>query len=74
MNTIQPSVEAINETGETCTSAKSDVVDKVATHNVERTIDDMRASSEILRELEASGAIKIVGAMYDVSTGRVNFL
>ncbi len=73
VNTIQPSVKAVNAEGETCTSKKPKIVNKVAAHNVQRTIDEMKERSEILTDLETSGDIKIVGAMYDVSTGEVTF-
>lgn len=73
VETIQPSVKAVNAEGETCTSKKSAVVNKVAEHNVQRTIEDMRARSKVLTDLEKSGEIKIVGAMYDVNSGEVTF-
>jgi len=33
----------------------------------------IKAESSILSELAASGAIKIVGGVYDVATGKVDF-
>lgn len=48
--------------------------DLVSERNVERTVSDIRAKSPILRSLEEDGRLKIVGAMYDVTTGRVRFL
>lgn len=71
---IQPSVEAVVPDGETCDSSNHEHVTGVATHNVGRTIERIRAESEILRNLEAEGTIRIVGAMYDLSTGVVTFL
>ena len=49
-------------------------VDDVAARNVVRTIAGIRSASRTLRELEASGKIAILGAMYDIKTGRVTFL
>jgi len=48
-------------------------VDAVARTNVEMTMASIRTSSEILRELESQGNLKIAGAMYDVSTAKVDF-
>ena len=41
--------------------------------NVRRTVAKLREDSPILRELEQSGQIKIVGAIHDISTGQVTF-
>ena len=38
------------------------------------TIENTRNMSPVLKELEDNGDIKIVGAMYDVSTGLVEFI
>ena len=40
--------------------------------NVENSIKNLR-ESEILKGLEDSGKIKIVGAKYDIDTGKVTF-
>jgi len=42
-------------------------VDAVAAIHVRRTVDEIRARSDVLRELEEAGEIAIVGAMYDVA-------
>jgi carbonic anhydrase len=47
---------------------------EVAQANVARMVERVRAESPILAEMEAEGAIAIVGAMYEVETGRVRFL
>ena len=48
-------------------------VDIVATKNVEQSINDVKTQSPILRNLEKEGKIMIAGAIYDHSTGKVNF-
>jgi carbonic anhydrase len=48
-------------------------VDAVARKNVELTIADIRRRSPVLAELETSRAVKIVGAMYNLETGVVEF-
>ena len=55
-------------------NSKNDAfVRAVALKNIELTIKEIRLKSPILKELEDNGKIKIVGALYDVSTGKVNF-
>jgi len=49
-------------------------VDEVAIKNVYLTIEDIRSLSPILFEMERNGEIKIIGAMYDITTGKVAFL
>ena len=48
--------------------------DEVARLNVERTIAGIRAASPGIDKLVREGRIGILGAMYDVHTGRVEFL
>jgi len=45
----------------------------VCTENVVLTVADIRARSPILKELENKGEIKIIGAVYDMDTGEVDF-
>jgi carbonic anhydrase len=70
---IRPAVEATQYTGER--SAKNYAfVDAVARKNVSLTIATIREKSSVLRDLESSGSIKIVGSMYNLGTGMVEFL
>ena len=70
---IRPAVEATRYQGER--SAKNyDFVDAVARKNVELAMADIRRRSALLADLQASGAIKIVGAMYNLETGVIEFL
>jgi len=69
---IRPAVAATRYTGER--SAKNyDFVDAVAKKNVDLTMADVRKRSRVLSDLEKSGAIKIVGSMYNLETGLVDF-
>ncbi len=70
---IRPAVDATDYEGER--SAKNyGFVDAVARKNVELAIAGLRRRSTVLAELESSGAIKIVGAMYDLETAVVEFM
>lgn len=50
-----------------------DHVDAVATNNVHLVTEEITQRSPILAELLEAGKINIVGAMYDVETGNVEF-
>jgi carbonic anhydrase len=49
-------------------------VSHVVENNVKYTLDNIRKNSPILKEMEDNGEIKIVGAIYSLSTGEVTFL
>lgn len=76
VNEIQLSIEpGTKPRGDWVTpETKLAFVDDVATRNVIRTIAGIRSASRTLRELEEAGKIAILGAMYDIKTGRVTFL
>ena len=69
---IKPAVEATTYAGER--SAKNYAfVNTVARKNVEMTVANIRKDSPVLAELESKGSIEIVGAMYNLETGAVEF-
>jgi carbonic anhydrase len=72
---IKPAVSAVTEPKDTSlrNSKNSEFVDTVAAKNVILTIDRIHAESPILSEMEKNGEIMIIGAMYDINTGEVNF-
>ena len=49
-------------------------LDDAIVRNVRSVIDHVRKNSEILRGAEQTGAVKIVGAIYDIKTATVRFL
>ncbi|BDW92224.1 carbonic anhydrase [Muricauda ruestringensis] len=76
INKIEPAVEAVSEPkDESMRNSKNlEFVDAVAVKNVEMTLDNIRKQSEVLKEMEEAGEIALVGAMYDISDGKVTFL
>jgi carbonic anhydrase len=56
------------------TSKDSKYVDKVAEANVRLSMKEIREKSPTIKELLDSGKTGLVGAMYDVHTGKVTFL
>lgn len=71
LDKIKPAVEKI--------ALKNDYVDenfieKVSRLNIELSINRIRNESSILTEMENQGSIEIVGAIYDVTTGLIEFI
>ncbi len=71
---IYPAVEAMSNFSGEKSSHNPEYVDAVATKNVQLTVQDIRKISPILADLEQQKKIMIVGAMYSVKTGKVEFL
>lgn len=74
IDALKPAVADVQLDDGDRSSKNKKFVQAVAEANVRRTVAGIRANSQILHDLEASGQIKIVGAMLDVSTGRVRFI
>ena len=70
---IKPAVAATAYSGER-SSKNAAFVDAVARKQVELAVQQIRAQSTVLADLEKKGSIKIAGAMYDLRTGAVDFL
>ena len=68
---IEPAVEAIE--GERDVD-NDDYVDGVAEENVRMVIAETRRESSVLATMEQEGEIRMVGGMYDVSTGVVRYI
>ena len=72
LDKIKPAISATTYSGER--SSKNDAfVDAVAKTNVQQTINEIRKGSEVLSSLEKAGKLKIVGAMYHLKGGKVEF-
>jgi len=70
---IKPAITATTFAGEK-SSKNPAYVDAVARTNVIVGLDNIRRRSPILADLESKKRIQIVGAMYDLTTGGVEFL
>lgn len=71
---IQPAVDSTTSMDGNKSSKNKEYVDMVCKKNVELTIQNIRNRSVILQDMEKNGEIKMVGAVYDVATGKVTFL
>lgn len=72
LDKIKPAISATTFTGER-SSKNEKFVDAVAKTNVQQTINEIRKGSEVLSALEKAGKLKIVGAMYHLDGGKVEF-
>lgn len=70
---IRPAVDSVSYDGDR-TSGNEEFVHMVCEENVRKTMNDIREKSPILKEMEDNGEIKIVGGVYDMDTGAVDFL
>jgi carbonic anhydrase len=71
LSKIKPAVESVRQNEDQMTE---DEIEAVSVANVLMSIDRILDESPILREMEKNSEIEIVGAMYSVSTGKVDFL
>jgi len=70
---LMPAVKAVPaELGE-ASSSNTPYVLKAGEINVLQTVDNIRKMSPVIAEMESNGELKIVGAMYDIATGKVDF-
>ena len=70
---INPAVAAVQGDFATRSSKDAAFVQAVAEMNVQLTMQTLRDRSVVLREMLDNGEIGMVGAMYDVGTGKVTF-
>jgi carbonic anhydrase len=70
---IEPAMQQETSTVNDRSSKNAEFVYKVAENNVHLMMERVREESPILREMEQSGEISIIGGMYDVETGKVDF-
>lgn len=75
LSKIKPAVEAVTSPTDPSlrNSANSEFVDNVSAKNVRLTMDRIVKESDILAEMKSKGEIKIIGGMYDINTGAVDF-
>ena len=69
---IKPAIAATTYAGERA-ATNYGFVDAVARKNVEMTVVNIRKNSPVLAVMEAKGGVDLVGAMYNLETGAVEF-
>jgi len=74
LNKIQPSVYYERTTKENRNSGNAEFVEKVARIQIKRSVESIIEQSVVLREMIEKNEIGLIGALYDVETGQVEFL
>lgn len=70
---IKPAIERETETKTDRNSSNKLFLRNVTVNNVFITVQQVREQSPILKEMEDSKQIKIIGGLYDLDTGHVTF-
>jgi carbonic anhydrase len=71
---IKPAIDSVRSgTSANAEIGKDELVQKVADKNVQLTVGSIREQSNVLAAMEHAGEIAIVGGMYDIETGKVEF-
>ena len=73
LDNLVPAVNSVHGNHLDRSSNNASYVQEVAENNVKLTVKAIADRSEILRDMLEDGEITIVGAMYDVATGKVAF-
>lgn len=71
LSKIKPAVDAVRSGEEAMTSEE---IEKVSVVNVELSIKQILDESPIIAEMVKNGEVEIVGARYDLNTGKVHVL
>lgn len=71
---IQPAIQKTSGYTGKKASNNEEFVYLVCECNVKNTIEEIRLKSPILKEMEDDGEIKIMGAIYNMTTGSVDFM
>jgi carbonic anhydrase len=74
LSKIKPATELASGYNGDKSSKNNEYVQIVCEKNIENTLDEIRRGSPILKEMEQKDEIKIVGAVYNLNTGEVDFL
>ncbi len=73
---IHPAIETVTaqRSPDKGVAADEGFIQAVAQENVRLAVDGVSERSSVLREMKESGQIDVVGAVYDVTSGRVEFV
>ena len=74
LDKIQPAVASVTDITEDRNSSNKEFVQKVADSNVQLSVAGILERSAVLKEMHDNNEIAIVGAMYDIATGKVTFM
>lgn len=73
LDKIKPAIAMVPASVQPRTSKNTEFAEMVAAANVRHVMKQIPERSPVIREMVAAGQVKIVGGMYDISTGKVTF-
>lgn len=71
---LKPSVDNVKSKYDDHSSKNQEFVNAVTVDNVKRTVNEISSKSSVIQKLIAENKVKVIGAMYDVETGAVEFM
>lgn len=74
LDLVQPAIDAERTVVDNRTSENAVFVDRVTRNHVARGVEAVLDGSPVMREMIGGGAVGLVGGLYDVGTGKVEFL
>lgn len=74
LNYLKPAVEATEDVYADRSSTNAAFVNSVAELNVKLSAKDILVKSEVLRRMYENKEIELIGGLYEVKTGRVQFI
>ena len=74
LENIQPAIDSLDAYEGDKTSSNPEFVHLVTERNIQLSIEDIRKRSPVIEDLEQKGQVKVVGALYDMSSGAVAFI
>ena len=74
LSNIEPAVVAVLKPGEERSSSNAALVGRVIEENVRQTVRDVQSRSPVITDLVRDGSLRVVGAVYDLETGRVRWI
>ena len=73
LSDIEESIDPSECNGDDSSERKAELVDTVAARNVRRSAQLILEQSSAVRKMTEEGRLAVVGAMYDVATGKIEF-
>jgi carbonic anhydrase len=70
---IKPAISGEKDTNDNRTGSNERFVNNVTINNILLVMEQIKNQSAIIADLETRGNVKIVGGLYDVTTGEVTF-
>jgi carbonic anhydrase len=70
---IQPALELSNDFKGEKSTKNPEFVSYVCENNVKSTLAELRTASPIMKEMEDNGEIMLVGGIYSLTTGKIDF-